>query len=242
MALSTKDYTAIDMQAANNNSLGECKFSITKSGGRFSAHFIKTYDLSPFQSMTYYRANSDPYRIVFELIKEANAKNSTSIGAEGKTGRVFNIKGLINIFPAVKKVVDTPHSPHTHRFDIHKIPHEKNCFYCNIIPMFEQTKEWKDKNSIPNNTNGIYRYLNHEDTVIYIGMGNIKERTSESDRKDWGIKTIQFSEVVDFSEHKKITKEYESIHIETHKKMNDGNFPIYNLMNGVKVWVYLKKY
>ena len=103
MALSTKDYTAIDMQAANNNSLGECKFSITKSGGRFSAHFIKTYDLSPFQSMTYYRANSDPYRIVFELIKEANAKNSTSIGAEGKTGRVFNIKGLINIFPAVKK-------------------------------------------------------------------------------------------------------------------------------------------
>lgn len=72
--------------------------------------------------------------------------------------------------------------------------------------MFEQSRAWKDKNSIPNNTNGIYRYLNHEDTVIYIGMGNIKERTSEADRKDWGIKTIQFSEVLDFSENKKVTK------------------------------------
>ena len=234
MALSTKDYTAIDMQAANNNSLGECKFSITKSGGRFSAHFIKTYALQSFQSITYYKDNSNPYRVVFQLTEKANAENSTSIGAEGKTGRVFNINGLINIFPAVKKIVGTPHSRHTHRFDIHKIPHEKNCFYCDIIPMFEQSRAWKDKNSIPNNTNGIYRYLNHEDTVIYIGMGNIKERTSEADRKDWGIKTIQFSEVLDFSENKKVTKEYESIHISTHKKMHEGNFPIYNRVNGVR--------
>ena len=65
-------------------------------------------------------------------------------------------------------------------------------------------------------------------------MGNIKERTSESDRKDWGIKTIQFSEVVDFSEHKRITKEYESTHIQNHKKMNDNNLPIHNFMNGVR--------
>ena len=225
----------LDMSIGDNNSLEQDRVSFTKTGGRFSAAFIKGHDFRNHQSFRVHVDDDKPYKIIFEVVEEKNAPNSKKLRKDGEgCGRVFALNAIKEEFKTVETLIKLKHSVHTHSFEIHALPHSKNYFYCDIIPMFEQTRSWEDRNSIPSKMNGIYKYLNHEDTVIYIGMGNIKERTSESDRKDWGIKTIQFSEVVDFSEHKRITKEYESTHMQNHKKMNDNNLPIHNFMNGVR--------
>ena len=225
----------IDMSRGNNMS-EKNRVSFTKSGGTFSASFIRTHKLQDHQSFRIYKDDEKPYRITFEILYEKNAPNSTHISGVWKGAtRVFVLYPIKKHFPTIQKLLDVEFCKHTNTFDLHELPHSKNFFYCDIVPTFEHTREWEDKNSIPNDASGIYRYLNQEDSVVYIGMGNIKLRTGATDRKDWNVKKIQFSIIEDFSDNKKITREFESFHMEAHKKTNAGSLPMYNLMNGVKV-------
>lgn len=60
-----------------------------------------------------------------------------------------------------------------------------------IYPSFENSADSVE--SIPTNTDGIYRYLDPEGNVIYIGRGNIYNRTKSPNRKTWDIDKIEYA-------------------------------------------------
>jgi excinuclease UvrABC nuclease subunit len=74
----------------------------------------------------------------------------------------------------------------------------------------------------------LYRYLDIDDVVIYIGIGKLRDRfMSDARTADWGIHTIEYSIVEDESDRKnleaKATKMYEDKY---------GCLPKYNRKHG----------
>ena len=69
----------LDMSIGDNNSLEQDRVSFTKTGGRFSAAFIKGHDFKNHQSFRVHVDDDKPYKIIFEVVEEKNAPNSKKL-------------------------------------------------------------------------------------------------------------------------------------------------------------------
>ena len=72
-------------------------------------------------------------------------------------------------------------------------------FFVELHPNFSNKIKFTDVNSLPKEIKGIYRYLDDEKSIIYIGKGAIRARARQDDRKDWDIKFIE-CEVIESDE------------------------------------------
>lgn len=173
---------------------------ISKSGITFSAQFIKKYGLENSEGVKFFGDDEDPYYLGFRFTDDSSAANTLSLVASGRSkggSAGFTIKAaeLINKNSVLKTIQGMP-DKQDRTFEV---SYEKKSQIYSVIlrPSFEISVEWENKNKIPDIINGIYRYINSEGNIIYIGKGNIKSRANSPERKEWGISKIQYSAIND---------------------------------------------
>ena len=173
---------------------------VNKSGLTFSAIFIKKHGLQNSQGVKFFQDDEDPYYLGFRFVADSNVPNALSLLASGRSkggSAGFTIKAseLINknaILKSVQKLPDKQDRTFEINFD------KKTEIYSILLrPNFEIATNWSDKNKIPEEYIGIYRYLNKEGQVLYIGKGGIRARANSPERKDWGVAKIEYSVISD---------------------------------------------
>lgn len=102
-------------------------------------------------------------------------------------------------------------------------------WFIRLMPAFDTRVMRTEYLQISSETTGIYRYLNTQNEIVYIGKGNIRKRLLEAQRDDWEFAAIEYSEVADDKE----SYEWESFWIDKYKS-EKGILPIYNQIMGHK--------
>jgi hypothetical protein len=106
----------------------------------------------------------------------------------------------------------------------------KNLWGIRIRPSFEYKVSYENKGEINSSISGIYKYLDNEDKIIYIGKGNIRNRLNDIGRDKWEIKTIEYSEIENDDEQYR----WENYWIEKYKESHSNSLPVFNRISGVK--------
>ena len=125
------------------------------------------------------------------------------------------------------------HNIHSSKINEEKkfVAFKRNTLYgIRIRPSFEFKVTFDNKGKINSNLNGIYRYLDSKDKIIYIGKGNIRSRLNVIGRDKWEIKTIEYSVVKNDDEQYK----WENYWIEKHKESYSNSLPEFNRISGRK--------
>ena len=110
------------------------------------------------------------------------------------------------------------------------IEERKNFWVIQLVPAFEYQMKRTDKSQLPSEAKGIYRYIDKDKSIVYIGKGNIKSRLNEPERTDWNFDTIEYSIIEDDSDQ----LEWESYWIDKFKETNNGRLPYYNKVSGIQ--------
>ena len=93
-----------------------------------------------------------------------------------------------------------------------------------LCPAFELRTDRKGSD-VPPDTQGIYRYVNAKNEVVYIGRGIIRQRMNAPERKDWDFQTVEFSIVEEQADREK----WEAYWINRFKEDNGGRLPYHNV-------------
>jgi hypothetical protein len=203
---------------------------INKSGISFSASFIKKEKLESAEGVKFFVDDEDPYFLGFIFTNEASAPNTLSLMASGRSkggsaGVTIKAAELINKSIVLKSVQSLPNKL-DRTFEI-SFDKQQKIYSILLRPNFEVTAKWSDKNRIPDSFSGIYRYLDNNGQIVYIGKGNIKSRASSPERSQWGVAKIQYS-VID-SEEKSFY--WENYYLERFVNIN-GARPPFNIIMG----------
>jgi len=173
-----------------------------------------------------YHIDEDQRKIAFEF-SSRNSPDSYPVKSQGQKGFRSSCGELVQRNLWVRKVAELP-SPEQRRFAA--IEERKNFWTIQLVPAFEHRLKRVDKSKLPSEAKGIYRYLDKDGSIVYIGKGNIKARLSESGRAEWNFDTIDYSIIEDESEQ----LEWESYWIDKFKESNNGRLPYYNKVSGIQ--------
>jgi len=203
--------------------------TISKSGITFSAKFIKAYELQNKLAIEFYEVSDDKYLIGFKFLDKMSRFGSLALmNNNGTTSKALKAGELVNRNKVLTRIQKEP-LKENRVFEIKKSKDERDLFYINLNPIFENSIAFSEVTSLSSDTRGIYRYLDAKDEVIYIGKGVIKNRAKSNERLDWGIKHIEYSEISDEED----MFEWESFHL---SKFYDekGYKPKFNINMGNK--------
>ena len=213
--------------------------AFNKSGMYFSAGFVKAQSLDKSQFIRFYIDDEDEYKFAVSFSEEEEEDSlalTRTRGARSNPANSFyvNAAKIRNTIPSIKKFyksyLGTSNSEHKLdnkfqlKFDRASSEQvDKKVFVFYLLPTFEKECE---PAFIPEGS-GIYRYLNENNSVIYIGRGNLKQRFSEFGREDWGIKKVEYSLVDD----KERQEELETYYLDLFEKRH-GVLPRENKVRG----------
>jgi hypothetical protein len=203
---------------------------INKSGISFSAVFIKNKNLQSKLSIQFFYDDEDPYKLLFRFNDLEGIEGHLSIlksgrGSHANNGRMVKATELINK-RAVLSSIQSLEMKSSRTFDI-KYDKFENYYFISLRPSFENVVLSENMSSLPPNGSGIYRYLDKEGDVIYIGKGNIKNRLQSDERKTWGIHKIEYSILNSEDDSFK----WESFYLEDYQN-RFGKLPSFNKIGG----------
>ena len=162
---------------------------------------------------------------------DTDVTNSLTLAADNrpknpktKPGVFFSSRGLLKSNPWIIPL--TKLKPDNRRF---LLKEESKKWVAQLCPAFESSFS-KDATSFPisSEEHGIYRYLDGNGAIVYIGRGNIIQRLKEEQRKDWNFVKVEYSLIASKEDQAK----WESLWIEKFKNENSGALPAYNLISG----------
>ena len=203
---------------------------INKSGISFSAAFIRKQGLMKAEGVKFFLDDEDPYYLGFrfsESISEPNTLRLVAMGRSkgGSAGYTVKASELMRRNPVIAKVSQFPTKvDRTFEASYDK---ENKLFFAQLKPCFEISVSWEARSSIPEQIKGIYRYLNKENQVIYIGKGAVRARADSPERRDWQIRRIEYSVLSDES----ASFYWEDYYISRHQS-DFGSKPVFNLISG----------
>ncbi len=119
----------------------------------------------------------------------------------------------------------TKEKPENRRFELIQ---ESGKWVADMFPSFEYSTN-RESPSLEGDDVGIYRYLNSEKRVVYIGMGNLKQRLNSIERKDWDFDKIEYS----LLSKREDMRKWESFWINKFRSENRGKLPLYNKISGI---------
>ena len=96
-----------------------------------------------------------------------------------------------------------------------------------LAPWFEHSVQPADIGSVEAAA-GIYRYLDADGGVIYIGKGEVAARFRSPERREWDIAKVEYSEID--GEAKQY--EWESFHMERFRERQNNRLPYFNRVSG----------
>ncbi|ELI6429489.1 hypothetical protein RRM58_004805 [Vibrio harveyi] len=194
--------------------------SISDNRFQYSAVFRKLAELHKYTHVEYF-VDEDNRKVGFKFHNDSTSRDGYS------TWR--NRSSALEVMKRhkwVNKVALSKNSDER-QFVAHQL---QGMWVIQLCPAFENSV-LRDKSpaSLPDQS-GIYRYVNANNEVVYIGKGNIKARFSAEGRKDWIFNVVEYSII----EGDDAQFEWESYWIEKYKENNDGYLPHYNKVSGRK--------
>ena len=204
--------------------------TISKSGVFFSAVCVRKYGLLGKEGISFLHDDEDPYLLGFRFHASQKGFNVLAIQSQSRgpgAGGGFFIKAteLISKNPILKRVQSLKNkSDRTFEIFLNKT---EDYYYIYLKPVFELSATWGNRNKINDDARGIYRYLDKNEQILYIGKGSIKQRASDAERANWGIDKIEYSVIED----EKKALEWESYYIDLYVTTN-GLRPPFNRIKG----------
>lgn len=204
-------------------SANEPVISIYGNRFHYSAYFVKLAELKNY-SYVNYLIDEEERKIGFEFSKIE--KEGFSYMLENRGNKIWRSTAneIISKYPWVKKVALLKNRS-VNKFSAKK---RENMWVIQLCPTFEFRIPRDEVNKL-GEVKGIYRYLLREE-IVYIGKGNIKQRSGDSERTDWEFDTIEYSIIED--EEEQLSWEY--YWLEIHKDQNHKLLPYYNKVSGQK--------
>jgi hypothetical protein len=206
---------------------------INKSGISFSAAFVRKNNLTEMEGVKFFVDDEDSHFLGFEFVKDTLQKNTLSLMASGRSkggsaGFTVKAQELMNSNQILATIANFE-KKEDRTFEV-SFDKKRKIFYVRLKPCFELSIAWEVKNAIPAATKGIYRYLNKDGQVIYIGKGDIRARADSPERKEWQIRKIEYSIIEDDDSSYFWEEHYISRHVSAY-----GTKPLYNLVLGHSV-------
>jgi len=200
--------------------------SFRKSGLYWNANFIKNNRLEKHTDVEFHRDDDNPYLLGFTF-HESQTQASLSLQ---KAGRDTNSNGRTVKAAALRKankLIDAECKSESDPFPISYDKHHK-IFYIELRPNFVNKIKFSEIQRLPADLKGIYRYLDKENSIIYIGKGLIRQRAEQDERKEWGVNVVEYAEI----ESDEDAFDWESHYIEEYRQ-NNGFLPTFNRIRGV---------
>lgn len=197
----------------------------------FNSMFTKQAQIDSNHRVTIY-IDQEELKMGFEFHTEnkpnsfALTKASSDKKGEKRTGLFCAAQGVINKYPWIKAITKFQ-SAIDRRF--YNPEFRSGKWAIQLCPAFEVRKA-RETEKIPSNTTGIYRYLTETGEIVYIGRGAINARLKSPDRNDWHFDYVEYSEIEDPDKQ----VHWETYWIDKYKEQNNGKFPIYNKVSGIK--------
>ncbi|WP_413292335.1 hypothetical protein ACLSU7_13090 [Bdellovibrio sp. HCB185ZH] len=201
--------------------------SIRRHGIAIHSHFAKMIGLKTGTQVSIY-LDRESYRISLEIhSKDRFVAGAYTVCADGggvsksKNGKLIQCTSMLKSEKWLYKIA-TSLDVRDRTFSISKY---QNKWMSSLTPAFEHSVERSAKIQ---NGSGIYRYRNASNEIVYVGRGNIGDRKSSYERKDWDFTKIEFS----ILNNKTSEIEYESYWLSKHQSQF-GTLPAYNRIRGV---------
>lgn len=163
--------------------------------------------------------------IAFEFLG-GTERPENALKLQGGKGRTCTAKALVRHTPWIRAVASLRDRA-ARKFEIFRHPAVPQFWTIRLAPWFELSVRPEDIGSVETAT-GIYRYLDADGEIIYIGKGKIEERFRSAERREWGIVKIEYSEIG--NEGKQY--EWESFHLERFRERHNNRLPHFNRVGG----------
>ena len=173
-----------------------------------------------------YHTDEEQRKIAFEFSSK-NASDAYPIQVQ--KGRIYRSScgDLVQRNLWVKKIAE---SSRNEEKKFVAIKERNNFWVIQLMPAFEFNLKRIDKSLLDSEAKGIYRYIDKDKNIVYIGMGNIKDRLNESERTEWNFDIIEYSIIED----EDVQREWESYWNGKFKEKNNGRLPYYNKVSGIR--------
>ena len=202
--------------------------SISRRRIAFNTAFVRQAVIDRSMRVTIY-ADPEELKLGFEFHKDERPDSlalmpASSDRAGGKhQGLNCSASGFLKRYPWIKSVADIADMK-DRRFAPKK---ESPYWVIELRPSFEERKA-RESGDIPIDAMGIYRYLNDDRQIVYIGRGRIRERLAATEREDWDFSVVEYSIVADPDARVR----WEDYWLERFKELNGGRLPRYNRQSG----------
>ena len=199
--------------------------TITISEGRFfyNVLFAKIAELEKFNFVSYH-VDEEERKIAFEFLTDRD-DDSYSLKKSGGKGTLSGAVELFNGFPWIRKVAQIK-DPNQRSLAVKK---EGKLWSVKLMPAFENQIKINERNLIPDSIRGIYRCLDKDSEIVYIGKGDIKRRIGEHIRNGDKFFTIEYSTISKEEEQ----FEWENYWLLQYKEKHGGRLPYYNNNSGI---------
>jgi len=199
--------------------------SFRRSGLYWNSNFINNNRLEDYKHVEFHRNDENQYRLGFKFHHKPT-KASLSLQ---KSGRDTNSKGRTVKASALRKINTFINAECKSESDPFEIFYDKfeQIFYVELRPNFANKIKFSDIDKLPKDLKGIYRYLDEKNLVIYIGKGAIRDRTQQVERKEWGIRFVEYAAI----DSDKEAHDWESHYLDEFLQDN-GFLPSFNRIRG----------
>jgi len=199
--------------------------TVNKSGLAWGAKFVKNNNLQNKVSVLFHIDDENPYWLGFEFHDSDNVRGALILSTRKSSANLSLKAGLLftshPVLRQVQKIEDYSQRVFPISFD-----KKLKLFFVEMRPCFEISIPIESVPNIPDDLIGIYRYL-YKGAIVYIGQGNIKERSASRERDDWQADRFEYSVLP----NKEDCVTWEGYYIDKFREA-EGRLPMYNLVAG----------
>ncbi len=201
--------------------------SISKAYIAFNVVFTQMAALGPDKRVTIY-ADAKALKLGFAFHSEEKPDSlplslaSSDRKGGARRGVFCTARGVAKKYPWVESVTKLPIKDR--RFEPTK---EEDLWVIQLCPAFEQRRA-RESTHITSELRGIYRYVQENGTIVYIGRGEIKERLMAPEREKWDFDVVEYSIIENPDQQVK----WEEYWLTRFREDHEGKLPFYNRISG----------
>jgi hypothetical protein len=170
--------------------------SIKADAMTFSAKFVEVANVEHAEWCQIIEKDDDDCWIGFKFIEGEKPRDSLRFEANGSDSksRIIRTGAFINGGPLLGQAAHRERREITFEliFDT-----RNKLWFARLRPTFERLALYENSSSIPAEAKGIYRYLDVNGELLFIGSGQIRDCLAARGRDEWGIHKIEYSNIAD---------------------------------------------
>jgi hypothetical protein len=195
----------------------------------FSAKFVEVANVEHAEWCQLIENYDDHCWIGFKFVEGEKPRDSLRFATNGSDSksRIIRTGAFVNGSPLLGQTAHRERHERTFELNLDR---RKELWFTRLRPTFERMALYENSSSIPSEARGIYRYLDVNGELLYIGKGNIRDCLASRGRDEWGIYKIEFS-IIANDEHSLRWMH----HYLTEYRSNHGEVPAMKRIRGHKL-------